>query len=298
MKKTSLVIVIGLLCILSIGYYWRYIVLPQQKETALIAYGQDLIAHTSKYFGPKGKLQYSTNGMNCQNCHLESGTKTWGLNYIAVYRSYPKYRARSGTVESIYKRVNDCFERSLNGKALDTTSKEMQAIYAYIKSLGKTRNTNQEMASTSLATLPFLPRAASPEKGEPLFIKNCQSCHGRQGQGLLDSTTATYVYPPLWGAHSYNNAAGLFQISKLASFIKNNMPNAVTYQKPVLTDQEAWDVAAYINSQPRPQKNVSKDFPNKAEKPIDYPFGPYSDDYSEQQHKYGPFGMMQSSHKK
>src|SRR6188768_2337027 len=105
-----------------------------QKEMA--EYGKDLIAHTSKYLGPKGSVMQISNGMNCQNCHLRAGTTVFGNNYGSVASLYPKFRARSGTVENIYKRVNDCFERSLNGKSLDTTGKEMQAIKTYINFIG------------------------------------------------------------------------------------------------------------------------------------------------------------------
>ena len=102
--------------------------LDGNPEKDQILYGKDIIANTALYFGPKGKIaSNSTNGMNCQNCHLDAGTRIFGNNYSAVASTYPKYRARSGKSEDIYKRVNDCFERSLNGKAPDTNSKEMQA---------------------------------------------------------------------------------------------------------------------------------------------------------------------------
>lgn len=297
MNKKVILSAFLLVIIVTIGYLKYTNKKTGQKQTDLIAYGRDLIEHTAKYYGPKGIIQNSTNGMNCQNCHLEAGTKLWGLNYKTVYATYPKYRARSGGIESIYKRVNDCFERSLNGKAIDSNSKEMQAIYAYIKSVGNTMQLQKNPNSTSLEPLPYLKIAANPKKGNTLFIKHCQTCHGLNGQGVLDSTTGMFVYPPLWGAHSYNNAAGLFQISKLAGFIKNNMPNAVSFKQPLLTNQEAWDLAAYINSQPRPVKDISKDFPDKSQKPIDYPYGPYSDSFSEQAHKYGPYEPIQQQHK-
>jgi thiosulfate dehydrogenase len=101
-----------------------------------IKYGKELIANTSKYLGPKGSVMQTTNGLNCQNCHLEAGTKVFGNNYGAVYANYPEYRTRSGKEEDIYKRVNDCMEHSLNGKPLTENSKEMQAIKAYIEWLG------------------------------------------------------------------------------------------------------------------------------------------------------------------
>ena len=102
------------------------------KQKEQVVYGQELIAHTAKYLGPSGSVSKISNGMNCQNCHLQAGTAVFANNYGSVASLYPKFRARSGQVEDIYKRVNDCFERSLNGKALSKTSKEMQAVTAYI----------------------------------------------------------------------------------------------------------------------------------------------------------------------
>jgi thiosulfate dehydrogenase len=111
--------------------------IPAGKEGEEIIYGKDIIANTAKYFGPNGKVKAISNGMNCQNCHNEAGAKPWGNNYSAVYSTYPKFRSRSGTKESIVKRINDCFERSLNGKPVDSTTREMKAMIAYIKWLGK-----------------------------------------------------------------------------------------------------------------------------------------------------------------
>jgi thiosulfate dehydrogenase len=110
--------------------------IPVTEEGKLIRYGRNLIENTAQYLGPKGTVAQISNGMNCQNCHLEAGTKPWGNNYGAVASTYPKFRERSGSIETIEKRVNDCFERSLNGKPIDNNSKEMRAIIAYIKWLG------------------------------------------------------------------------------------------------------------------------------------------------------------------
>jgi thiosulfate dehydrogenase len=93
--------------------------IPADKNGREIRYGRDLVANTAYYFGPEGIIAHSSNGMNCQNCHLDAGTKPWGNNYGAVASTYPKFRERSGSIETIEKRVNDCFERSLNGSAID-----------------------------------------------------------------------------------------------------------------------------------------------------------------------------------
>ena len=103
---------------------------------AAIRYGRELIANTSHYLGQQGTVMRNTNGLNCQNCHLDAGTRPWGNNYGAVWSTYPKFRARSGGMESAAKRVNDCVERSLNGTALDTNGREMRSILAYMEWLG------------------------------------------------------------------------------------------------------------------------------------------------------------------
>ena len=263
-----------------------------------IRYGHDLIAYTSLYLGPKGSIRHISNGMNCQNCHLDAGTKIWGNNYSAVAATYPKYRERSGSVESIYKRVNDCLERSLNGTGLDTASEEMQAIKAYILWLGKSIPKGKKVRGVGITDLTYMQRAADPVSGKNVYTQKCQSCHKEHGEGVPNTDAVSYRYPPLWGTHSYNNGAGLFRLSRLAGYVKSNMPFGASYDAPQLTDEEAWDVAAYVNSQPRPVKDLSKDWPKLSGKPFDHPFGPYADTFSEAQHKYGPWGPIAAAKKK
>ncbi len=260
------------------------------EERELVVYGADLIANTARYLGPHGSVAQLTNGMNCQNCHLDGGRRAWGNNYSAVYSTYPKFRDRSGTVESIYKRVSDCFERSLSGTTVDSNSREFKAIYAYIKWVGKDVAKGQKPYGSGIEKLAFLDRAADPLKGREIFGAKCVSCHGAEGQGQLKEAGNAYTYPPLWGEHSYSNGAGLYRLSNFAGYIKSNMPfGQATHSNPALTIEEAWDVAAFVNSQPRPSKIQGNDWPDISKKPVDFPFGPYSDGFSEQQHKYGPF---------
>ena len=140
------------------------------------------------------------------------------------------------------------------------------------------------------------PLAGKPDAvagGHKLFVRECVSCHGENGSGVAMLDFSTYIYPPLWGQHSYAVSAGMYRLSKLASFIKSNMPLGATYTAPALTDEEAWDVAAFINSQPHPKKMFVYDWPVISTKPVDYPFGPYADKFSEKQHKYGPYPPME-----
>ncbi|GAA0881116.1 hypothetical protein GCM10009119_40860 [Algoriphagus jejuensis] len=254
-----------------------------------IKYGRDLIANTSEYLGPRGKVRAMSNGMNCQNCHLKAGTAPLGNNYSAVAANYPKVRARSGQSEDIQKRINDCLERSLNGQTLSRDSKEMNAMVAYIAWLGKEVPKGESPKGVGLYDVPILDRAADPVRGRSVYDTQCASCHQTDGQGIANADNSGYLYPPLWGENSYNSGAGLFRLSRFAGYVKANMPFGASYQRPLLTDQQAWDVAAYVNSLDRPQKDLSMDWPDKSKKPMDHPFGPFSDEFSEQQHKFGPF---------
>lgn len=265
--------------------------IPVDSEGAVIRYGFQLISNTAQFLGPNGTVSHTTNGMNCQNCHLEAGTKPWGNNYGAVASTYPKLRPRSGKLESIEMRVNDCLQRSLNGLALDSLSKEMRSIVAYINWLGKEVPKGEKPKGTGIVDLSYLKRAADPLKGQKDYIISCASCHGTNGMGKQALNGIGFLYPPLWGNQSYNDAAGLYRLSRFAGFIKNNMPHPCNYHTTKLSNEAAWDIAAYVNSQPRPHKDQSMDWPDISKKPVDCPIGPYVDKLSEKQHKYGPFAV-------
>lgn len=271
--------------------------IPKGKEGDQIRYGKELIAHTAKYLGPKGSVAHLSNRMNCQNCHIEDGTKPFAFNFSDVAATYPQFKARSNAWVSIAGRINGCFQRSMNGSKLDTTSKEMKAMVAYMIWLGQEVKKGVKPKNAGIEKLPFLDRAADVVKGKAVFLNNCASCHGKNGEGLMAASGKEYTYPPLWGKNSYNDGAGLYRLSNFAGFVKNNMPFGVNYQHPVLTDEQAWDVAAFVNSQPRPHKDQKADWKNLAKKPFDFPFGPYADTYSEKQHKYGPYQEIVKAHK-
>ena len=131
-------------------------------------------------------------------------------------------------------------------------------------------------------------RAADVAAGEMVFEANCAVCHGADGQGLLAAIdkSAGYLFPPLWGPDSFNNGAGMTRLLTAARFIKARMPLG----KPDLTDDEAYDVAAYMNSHKRPQRpNLEVDYLDLKSKPVDSPYPPYADEFPIEQHRLGPF---------
>jgi thiosulfate dehydrogenase len=198
----------------------------------------------------------------------------------------------------VAKRVNDCFERSLNGTALDTNGREMRAILAYMEWLSTGISRGSKPKGTGIMELAFLERPADPGRGRAIYEGKCASCHGADGQGIKAPEGRTYQYPPLWGTHSYNQGAGLYRMSRFAGYVKANMPLGATWDNPLLSEEEAWDVAAYVNSQERPAKDLAGDWPDISKKPVDHPFGPFADTFPETQHKYGPYGPIAAYYKK
>jgi len=257
--------------------------LPEKAE-----YGFRLFTQTSNWYGPAGRISVTSNGMNCSHCHLDAGKNLQAIPLTHVYQQYPRFRERSGTTESLYKRVKECFERSLQSPAPDSSSREYIAIEAYLKWLDK----NSPVDSITRKPVAFLSRAADSNKGSRLFNIHCSRCHGMNGQGLRSADHISYRYPPLWGLNSYSTGAGMYQVTKLARFIKYNMP----FDKPAgsirLSDEEVYDLAAFINSQERRVFDISHDWIIKSTKPVDYPYGPYADSFSADRHKYGPWTNM------
>ena len=273
--------------------------IQQSVNPELIRYGSELIINTRKYLGPAGIVAQVSNQLNCQNCHLEAGAKVgaYSANFLGVAANYPLYRDRSGMMETIQFRVNDCMLRSMNGKPLDTASHEMKALVAYILWLGKDVPSKTKPVNSKIEQLSYLERAADTISGKKVYAVKCQLCHGANGNGGYSVDSALY-YPPLWGPGSYNTAAGMYRLSRLAGFAKNNMPFGVSHGQSQLSNEECWDVAAFINSRPRPHKVFSNDWPDLSKKAIDHPFGPYADGFSEHQHKYGPFGPIENERRK
>ena len=189
--------------------------------------------------------------LRCVSCHLGDGLKPNQMPYVGVYSRFPQYRTRSATVEIIEDRINDCFERSLNGKPLPRDSRAMRDIVAYLAFLSYGVPVGMQVTGQGLPRLDPLP--GDTTRGREVFTARCTLCHGADGHG-------TNVAPPLWGPGSYNIGAGMARIRTAAAFIKVAMP----FDKPgTLTPQEAFDVATYINTRPRPDfARKAGDWPN------------------------------------
>ncbi|MEP6550906.1 MAG: c-type cytochrome [Gemmatimonadales bacterium] len=192
------------------------------------------------------------NSLRCASCHLDAGLRRDAMPWIGSYARFPQYRARSGKVDLIEDRINDCLQRSMNGRRLDPAGRDMRDIVAYFGFLSTGIPVGAEMEGQGFPRLQ--PLKGDPTRGATVFTSACARCHGPSGQG-------TALAPPLWGPRSYNVGAGMARINTAASFIHGLMPIDRTQH---LTPQQAFDVASYINTRPRP------DFPPKVR---DWPRG-------------------------
>lgn len=230
--------------------------LPEGPHKTEVLYGEALIRRTFDHLGPDmadPAKRYAGNRLACTSCHLDGGRQRYGLSFVGVADAYPRYMARENEERSLTQRINGCFERSMNGRALPADSPEIAAMIAYITFLGEASPGHPDGRGTP--PLPLPDRAADPARGAAVYETQCAVCHGPDGQGLrLADGSAGYAYPPLWGPDSYNTGAGMHRVIKAAGFIRANMPFGTTYEAPVLSEEEAFDVAAYINSQVRPEK--------------------------------------------
>ncbi|WP_312187666.1 c-type cytochrome [Sphingobacterium sp.] len=259
-------------------------------EGKMARYGEKLIKNTYDYFY-EADVKIG-NRLACTSCHLNGGTKAFAAPYVGLSNVFPTYIGRENKVESLEERVNGCFERSMNGRAIPENSKEMRAIVTYIKNISINTVNKGRLAGQGFVKMDIPNRAANLKHGQLVFEGKCTSCHGKDGQGLPQTTGKGYQYPPLWGKDSYNDGAGMARLLTATRFIKANMPLGSTYDAPQLTDDEAYDVAAYINSFDRPHKaNKEQDYPNLSKKPKDSPYPPYADNISLQQHKIGPYNF-------
>ena len=272
--------------------------IPNNQFGDLIKYGKELVVHTYKYIGPEvedPKMRYAGNNLSCQSCHLDAGTKAYSAPFVGIYGNFPQYRPREDVIGTLADRINGCMQRSMNGKPLPVESKEMKAMEAYIYWLSQGVPVGAKVEGTSLAEVNrkmIQTTKADPVKGKVVYDTHCASCHGANGEGIKNDGLANgYLYPPLWGDDSYNKGAGMYRTLKAMDFIKANMPLGATHENPILTDEEAYNVAAFMNmnEHQRPEKaNREKDFPDARVKAPDT----YIEGIDPIEKKTGPFGQF------
>jgi thiosulfate dehydrogenase len=216
--------------------------IPSDSLGASIRRGLALVTHTADSLPT-----YATGRVNCTNCHLNGGRNPDAAPLAGAQARFPKYMDRTGAVIGLADRVNYCFTRSLGGNRLPVESREMQDIVAYIAWLSSGVPIGEGKKLSGAEGLHEMPAklVGDRTRGASIFTAKCVACHQADGQG---NPAIPPGVPPLWGAKSFSVGASMARQGKAASFIWHNMPFGTS---KTLTPQEAFDVAAYITSQPR-----------------------------------------------
>lgn len=225
--------------------------LPAGPLGEVITLGRVLVEKTASHELSK---PYVGNALNCTSCHLRNGVDPKAASFLGVATAYPAWSPREQRVITLEDRVLNCFMRSCHGVRPPLGSEVSVAITAYITWLSAEEpirmNAQRPAGPRAVPRLTVDAAHADPNRGGKLYAARCADCHGHDGQGVES-------YPPVWGEQSYNQGAGLANVVQLASWLKVAMPLDDTD----LTDQEALDLAAFVNSHPRPAFRLEDHLP-------------------------------------
>jgi thiosulfate dehydrogenase len=220
---------------------------PQQPPDGefgdMIRFGEDVFVRTQD-----AAKDYVGNGLTCANCHVDRGRLVDSAPMWAAYVLYPQYRQKSRKVDTLEDRLRDCFRFSMNGRMPKPGTKQLVGLMSYFHWLASGAPVGAKMPGQGYPALAKPAEPPSRERGVKVYAASCALCHGEDGQGR--KVGERYAFPPLWGPDSYNWGAGMHRVNTAAAFIKANMPLG---RSGTLSDRDAWDVAAFVNSHPRPQ---------------------------------------------
>lgn len=88
--------------------------------------------------------------------------------------------------------------------------------------------------------------------------------------------------------------AGMARTITAARFVRANMPPGTTWDAPQISGEDAFDVMAFVNSQPRPHhEGLEQDYPDRSRKPVDAAYPPFVGPFPPDQHRYGPWQPIQ-----
>jgi thiosulfate dehydrogenase len=223
--------------------------IPKDSMGAAIRRGLALLRFT-----PESLPNFVASNMRCTSCHENDGTKATAASLTGVHARFPKFMPRSGQIITLADRVNYCMTRSLAGLPLPVGSRDMTDILAYLSFISRDVPIGRKLSAID-GLIPMKDTlVGDPLNGGILFAKTCALCHQADGGGKSP-------IPALWGPMSYSIGASMARVERAASFIQHNMPQTAPGS---LTAQNAFDLAAYINSHPRP---------DSPQKEFDWPSG-------------------------
>ena len=277
--------------------------IPAGPEGDKIREGIDIMLHTANRVGnraPDADKRLNWNSLNCVNCHQAGpnglpGTKKFTLALVNAVNDYPRFDTKSGKFISLAQRVLGMFGAAPVQMTMEKP--EFEAVMAYLQWLNSQAQPGFAMEGVGLLPMPAVGRAADPQRGKTLYAARCASCHGADATGLKKPDYAQgggYVFPPLAGSDTYDNAGHMFAIPLFARYIRASMPYGTQAEKPQLRPDQALDIAAYINSDSMPRgqnANRYKLYPDAVLRPQGFAIPAHFEGNPEayRHAKFGPF---------
>jgi len=218
--------------------------IPDDEFGKVVQLGRRIFDDPGRY-----ARRYVGNDLRCTSCHLDEGRRVGSAPMWAAYVSYPAYRAKNGHVNTFAERLQGCFRYSMNGHAPPLGDPVLVALESYSYWMARGAPLDPHIAGRGYVKPPKPARPPDRARGAVVYAQKCALCHGARGDGQR-ANDGSPGFPALWGADSYNWGAGMVNVTNAAAFIKSNMPFSLG---GTLTDQQAWDVALFVDSHERPQ---------------------------------------------
>jgi len=259
-KKTIITLCLGINLFAQDTSTIKY---PAGEVGKMVKLGEDIVTHTNTH--PMTKDIITTN-LTCMNCHLagkdsRAGTTKNIGTFIGTSAAFPAYSSRHKRIQVLQERIDSCFLRCMSSKKSFMGTKAMSAVEAYVASLsdGEPMHMNTKGPRSHKITKLWekntkkfanIYQKATHENyvaGKEIYQNKCAACHGQNGEG-------TDSFPALWGKDkhghwlSYGADGSMAKLKNSATWIQDNMP---FQQERTLSDQEAADVALFVNAQER-----------------------------------------------
>lgn len=278
--------------------------------------------HTSETLGPHGNTSYPDTGepyvttvTACSSCHFTGGHVPFGS---PVYQSPSKYQPDPvtglgpyftplGYHRDLEDSIIDCFRNCMNAeRSPEKDDPVMVALVDYIHwvsdgiidpAVKEDWKLLPPEAGPGLPTIAGVSSMrADPVRGASLYASSCADCHDEDGPGAGEYKIGEERprIPALWGIQDgYSRGAAFYRTPVLGAYVQKHMP----YDEPeTLSNQDALDIAAYINAPDKPRPSGLADemychddpdgIPSALRKPADWLVGceyPGERDYFEGQ---------------
>jgi thiosulfate dehydrogenase len=168
----------------------------------------------------------------------------------AIESEYPQLDIKSMTIKSVEMIIQGML--GATPQEIPNNSKEMRAMVSYINWLGKNTKKNMNMENTKLDNnIPLPNRESNPTQGKALYTIMCASCHGTKGLRSKKPNFdlgAGYQFPAIAEKDAYDDGGHMYMIPLLTAFLYTNMPLGSSHEKPILKIEDAYDIAAFVNS--------------------------------------------------